>query len=49
MAPLPLIALDGPGGVGTSTTAKAVSAKLGWDYLDSGAMYRSVALAVSSA
>lgn len=46
MATLPLIALDGPSGVGKSTTAKAVAAKLGWDYLDSGAMYRSVALAV---
>ena len=46
MASLPLIALDGPSGVGKSTTAKAVAARLGWDYLDSGAMYRSVALAV---
>ncbi len=42
---LPLIALDGPSGVGKSTTAKAVAARLGWDYLDTGAMYRSVALA----
>ncbi len=42
---LPLIALDGPGGVGKSTTAKRVAARLGWDYLDTGAMYRSVALA----
>lgn len=46
MAPLPLIALDGPSGVGKSTTARAVAARLGWDYLDTGAMYRSVALAV---
>ena len=42
---LALIALDGPSGVGKSTTAKAVAARLGWDYLDTGAMYRSVALA----
>lgn len=46
MSMLPLIALDGPSGVGKSTTAKAVAARLGWDYLDTGAMYRSVALAV---
>lgn len=46
MSALPLIALDGPSGVGKSTTAKAVAARLGWDYLDTGAMYRSVALAV---
>ncbi len=45
MARLPLIALDGPSGVGKSTTAKAVATRLGWDYLDTGAMYRSVALA----
>lgn len=43
---LALIALDGPSGVGKSTTAKRVAARLGWDYLDTGAMYRSVALAV---
>ena len=46
MSALPLIALDGPSGVGKATTAKAVAARLGWDYLDTGAMYRSVALAV---
>lgn len=45
MRALPLIALDGPSGVGKSTTAKLVAARLGWDYLDTGAMYRSVALA----
>ena len=45
MEALPLIALDGPSGVGKSTTAKRVAARLNWDYLDTGAMYRSVALA----
>lgn len=45
MSMLPLIALDGPSGVGKSTTAKRVAIRLGWDYLDTGAMYRSVALA----
>lgn len=42
---LALIALDGPSGVGKSTTAKAVAQELGWQYLDTGAMYRATALA----
>jgi cytidylate kinase len=46
MPRLPLIAIDGPSGVGKSTTAKAVARALGWDYLDTGAMYRSAALAL---
>jgi cytidylate kinase len=45
MPPLPLIALDGPSGVGKSTTARAVARALGWDYLDTGGMYRCAALA----
>lgn len=48
-APLPLIALDGPSGVGKSTTARRVARELGWDYLDTGAMYRAVTLAVTRA
>lgn len=36
------IAIDGPSGAGKSTIAKAVAAKLGIDYIDTGAMYRSV-------
>jgi len=43
---LPLIAIDGPSGVGKSTTAKGVALRLGWQYLDTGAMYRAAALAV---
>jgi CMP/dCMP kinase len=43
---LPLIALDGPSGVGKSTTARRVAEQLGWQYLDTGAMYRAAALAV---
>jgi cytidylate kinase len=39
-----LIAIDGPAGAGKSTVARAVARRLGWPYLDSGAMYRSVAL-----
>ena len=44
MASLPLIALDGPSGVGKSTTARAVAEALGWDYMDTGGMYRCAAL-----
>jgi cytidylate kinase len=43
---LPLIAIDGPSGVGKSTTARLVAERLGWSYLDTGAMYRAVALAL---
>jgi len=38
------IAIDGPAGAGKSTVAKAISKKLGIVYLDTGAMYRTVAL-----
>jgi cytidylate kinase len=40
-----VIAIDGPAGAGKSTVARAVAAALGWCYLDTGAMYRCVALA----
>lgn len=40
-----VIAIDGPAGAGKSTVARAVAARLGFTYLDTGAMYRSVALA----
>ena len=40
-----VIAIDGPAGAGKSTVARAVAAELGFTYLDSGAMYRCVALA----
>ncbi|MBQ2613861.1 MAG: (d)CMP kinase [Clostridia bacterium] len=39
------IAIDGPAGAGKSTIAKAVAAKLGFIYIDTGAMYRAVGLA----
>ncbi len=38
------IAIDGPAGAGKSTTARRVAAALGFVYVDSGAMYRAVAL-----
>ncbi len=37
-----LIAIDGPAGAGKSTVAKMIAAKLGYVYLDTGAMYRAV-------
>ncbi|MDQ3679336.1 MAG: (d)CMP kinase [Actinomycetota bacterium] len=43
---MPLIAIDGPSGSGKTTVARAVAARLGVGHLDTGAMYRSVALAV---
>ncbi len=42
---LMVIAIDGPAGAGKSSVARGVAAALGFTYLDSGAMYRSVALA----
>jgi cytidylate kinase len=46
---LAIIALDGPSGVGKSTTAKQVAQRLDWNYLDTGAMYRATALALQRA
>jgi cytidylate kinase len=40
-----VIAIDGPAGAGKSTVARALADRLGFTYLDSGAMYRCVALA----
>jgi CMP/dCMP kinase len=39
-----LVAIDGPAGAGKSTVARALARELGFTYLDSGAMYRCVAL-----
>jgi len=41
-----VIAIDGPAGAGKSTVARAVAERLGFTYLDTGAMYRCVALLV---
>ena len=49
LSQLNLIAIDGPSGVGKSTTAKRLAQALGWDYLDTGAMYRATALALRRA
>lgn len=41
----PVIAIDGPSGSGKGTLARALAARLGWNFLDSGALYRLVAYA----
>lgn len=43
--PVPVVAIDGPSASGKGTVAARVAAALGWHYLDSGALYRLVALA----
>src|SRR5262245_2210552 len=45
IVPAVLVAIDGPAGAGKSTVAHAVARALGFTYLDSGALYRCVALA----
>lgn len=44
-----VIAIDGPAGAGKSTIAKLLAERLGFQYLDTGAMYRAVALAIKEA
>ena len=44
MRKLKAVAIDGPAGAGKSTIAKAVSRELGWIYVDTGAMYRAMAV-----
>ena len=43
--PMRVIAIDGPAGSGKSTVARALAARLGLEYLDTGAMYRAVTFA----
>ncbi|MDQ6818098.1 MAG: (d)CMP kinase [Actinomycetota bacterium] len=42
-----IVAIDGPAGAGKSTVARAVARQLGFTYMNSGAMYRCVALAAA--
>ncbi|WP_371189176.1 (d)CMP kinase [Thalassotalea maritima] len=42
---IPLITIDGPSGAGKGTAARMVADQLGWNFLDSGAIYRVLAVA----
>ena len=48
MSLIPVLAIDGPSGVGKGTVARIMAQKLGWHLLDSGAIYRAFALAVDA-
>lgn len=45
----PILTIDGPSGAGKGTVSRAVAKLLGWNYLDSGSIYRSLAVAVLNA
>lgn len=45
----PVLTIDGPSGAGKGTVSRAVARQLGWHYLDSGSIYRSLAIAVLQA
>ena len=47
MAKIPVLTIDGPSGSGKGTISRAVAERLGWHYLDSGAIYRAVGLAAA--
>ena len=42
---VPVLTIDGPSGSGKGTISRAVAQRLGWHYLDSGALYRAVGVA----
>ena len=44
---VPVLTIDGPSGSGKGTISRAVARRLGWHYLDSGALYRAIGLAAS--
>jgi cytidylate kinase len=43
---IPVLTIDGPSGAGKGTVSREVAKQLGWHYLDSGSIYRSLAIAV---
>jgi cytidylate kinase len=45
--PVPVLTIDGPSGSGKGTISRAVAERLGWHFLDSGALYRAGGLAAS--
>lgn len=48
MNPLaPVLTIDGPSGAGKGTTSRIIARRMGWHYLDSGALYRAVGVAAS--
>lgn len=47
MPTIPVLTIDGPSGSGKGTISRAVAERLGWHYLDSGALYRAVGLAAA--
>ncbi|MDP1696248.1 MAG: (d)CMP kinase [Xanthomonadaceae bacterium] len=47
MSTIPVLTIDGPSGSGKGTISRALAARLGWHYLDSGALYRAVGLAAA--
>ena len=44
---VPVLTIDGPSGAGKGTVSRLAAARLGWHYLDSGALYRAVGVAAS--
>lgn len=47
MMGIPVLTIDGPSGAGKGTVSRLVAKTLGWNYLDSGSIYRSLAIALS--
>ena len=45
---IPVLTIDGPSGAGKGTVSRLVAKKLGWNYLDSGSIYRSLAIALQN-
>ena len=46
---IPVLTIDGPSGAGKGTVSRLAAKKLGWNYLDSGSIYRSLAIALLNA